>query len=76
MNYYEVTLKITTTGRKDEYTYVEGIVKGKKNYTQKLEKLIYQTFGGIEYITLDSWCFKTNRKEEVITLCDSSELYK
>ena len=78
MNYYEVTIKITTTGNKKDFTYVEGIVKGKKNYTQKLENLIVKEFGDIQYITLDSWSFSLGselRKEE-ITSYDTREIYK
>ena len=78
MNYYEVTIKITTTGNKKEFTYVEGIVKGKKNYTQKLENLMIKELGDIQYITLDSWSFSLGselRKQE-ITSYDRTEIYK
>jgi len=78
MNYYEVTIKITTTGNKKDFTYVEGIVKGKKNYTQKLENLMIKELGDIQYITLDSWSFSLGselRKQE-ITSYDRTEIYK
>ncbi len=78
MNYYEVTIKITTTGNKKDFTYVEGIVKGKNNYTQKLENLMIKELGDIQYITLDSWSFSLGselRKQE-ITSYDRTEIYK
>lgn len=77
MNFYEVTIKITTTSNKNDFTYIEGIVKGKKNYTQKLENLIAKTFGDIQYIILDSWAFSigsVSRKEE-ITKFDRTMIY-
>lgn len=78
MNYYEVTIKITTTGNKKDFTYVEGIIKGKKNYTKKLENLMIKELGDIQYITLDSWSFSLGselRKQE-ITSYDRTEIYK
>ena len=78
MNYYEVQIKIPTTGNKKDLTYVEGKVKGKKNYTQKLENLMIKELGDIQYITLDSWSFSLGselRKQE-ITSYDRTEIYK
>ena len=72
MNYYEVTLKITTDkyGNKDNYTYFECIVKGKKNYQLKSEKLL-NTITDKEYIVLDFWSFKSTEKTEKILSYDS-----
>ena len=77
MNYYEATIKITLTGNRNDYTYVEGIVKGKKNYTQKLESLVVKELGDIQYITLDSWAFNlgTEERKEEITKFDRNEIY-
>ena len=75
MNYYEVTLKITTDryGNKDNYNYFECVVKGKKNYQIKAQNLL-NTITDKEYIILDFWSFKSNEKTEKILLYDSYSL--
>ena len=75
MNYYEVTLKITTDryGNEDNYNYFECVVKGKKNYQIKAQNLL-NTITDKEYIILDFWSFKSNEKTEKILLYDSYSL--